>query len=95
MGEVYQKLLNVILKNEDNCVKFWKSLIEVSQSKNEKILNNFIYNLPGILILSAPLYKVDPICDIYVELFYEAASNKLLLASYFHEMVRLFPSKKS
>lgn len=93
MGEAYQKLLNIILKNETNCIRFWKSLIELSQSKNQRILNNLIYNLPGILILAAPLHRVDPICDIYIELFYEPLTDKLLLASYFHEMVKLFPSK--
>jgi len=44
-------------------------------------------------MLSAPLHKVDPICDVYIHLFYEAESDKLLLASYFHQMVKLFPSK--
>ena len=49
--------------------------------------------MPGILTLSAPLYRVDPLCDIYVELFYQPLANKLLLASYFHEVAKLFPSK--
>lgn len=34
MGEAYQKLQNVILRSEAHCVKFWKSLVELSQSKN-------------------------------------------------------------
>lgn len=66
MGEAYEKLLNIILKNENNCIRFWKSLIEISQSKNERVINNLAYNLPGILVLSSQLYKVDPICDVYV-----------------------------
>lgn len=51
------------------------------------------FNLPGILALAAPYHRVDPLCDIYIDLFYNPRSDKLLLASYFHEMVRLFPSK--
>lgn len=27
MGEVYQKLQGVIMQNEANCIRFWKSLI--------------------------------------------------------------------
>jgi hypothetical protein len=34
MGEVYQKLRGVILQNEGNCIRFWKSLIELSQSRS-------------------------------------------------------------
>jgi len=41
-------------------------VIELSQSKNDKILNNLIYNLPGILMLSNSIYKVEPICEIYI-----------------------------
>ncbi len=52
-----------------------------------------IFNLPGILLLAAPYHKVDPLCDIYIDLFYNPKSNKLTLASCFHEMVKLFPSK--
>ncbi len=53
-----------------------------------------VYNLPGILILAAPYHRVDPLCDIFIELFYNPRTNKMVLASYFHEMVKLFPSKK-
>ena len=77
------------------CVRFWRSLVELSQSKNENILNNMVYNLPGILMLAAPYHKVDPLCDIYIDLFYNSKSNKLVLASSFHEMVKLFSSKWS
>lgn len=52
-----------------------------------------VYNLPGILILAAPYHKVDPICDIFIDLFYNPKSDKLVLASYYYEMVNLFPSK--
>jgi len=93
MGETYQKLQHVLLKNEPHCIRFWKSLVELSQSKDEKVLNNLIYNLPGILTLASTYHRVDPICDIYIDLFYNPKSNKITLASYFHEMVRLFPSK--
>lgn len=58
LGQTYQKLLNCILGNETLCLRFWKSLIELSLSKNEKVINNLVYNLPGILVLSAPHYKV-------------------------------------
>jgi hypothetical protein len=34
MGETYEKLQNIILKSEQNSMRFWKSLIEVAQSKN-------------------------------------------------------------
>lgn len=54
-----------------------------------------IYNLPGILKISAALYKVDPLCDIYMDLYYSPISNKMLLASYYHEMVCLFPAKSN
>jgi hypothetical protein len=67
--------------------------VELSQSKSERILNNLAYNLPGVLALSAPLYRVDPLCDVYAELFYQPLANKLLLASYFHEVAKLFPAK--
>ena len=93
MGEAYQKLQAVILRSEGLCVRFWKSLVELSQSRNEKILNNLVYNLPGILTLAAPYHRVDPLCDIYIELFYHPLADKLRLASYFGVMVRLFPSK--
>jgi hypothetical protein len=93
LGEAYEKLLHIILRSEHNCVRFWKSLVELSQSKHERVLNNLAYSLPGVLTLSAPLYRVDPLCDVYVELFYQPLANKLLLASYFHELARLFPSK--
>lgn len=93
MGEAYQKLQQAILRNENHCLRFWKSLVELSQTKNDKILNNMVFNLPGILILAAPYHKVDPLCDIFIDLFYNPKSDKLVLASYFHEMVKLFPSK--
>ena len=95
MGESYQKLLHIILKTEQMCMRFWKSLVELAQSKNETIVRHLSYNLPGILKLSAPLYKVDALCDVYVELFYQSVSDKLLLASYFHEIARLFPKKST
>ncbi len=66
LGEAYEKLLHIILRSEHNCIRFWKSLVELSQSKSERVLNNLAYNLPGILALSAPLYRVDPLCDVYV-----------------------------
>ena len=84
MGDSYQKLQHVILRSETHCIRFWKSLVELSQSKNERILNNLIYNLPGILSLASPYHKVDPLCDIYIDLFYNAKSNKVVLSSYFH-----------
>lgn len=84
LGEAYQKLLNCILGNESLCLRFWKSLIELSLSKHEKVINNLVYNLPGILILSASHYKVEALCDVYIELFYQPTSNKILLAGYFH-----------
>ena len=83
----------MILRNEVYCLRFWRSLIELSQSKNEKILNLMAFNLPGVLTLAAPYHRVDPLCDIYIDLFYNSKSNKILLTSYFHEMVALFPSK--
>ena len=93
MGSTYEKLLAVIMRKEEYCLAFWKAVVELSQNKNETILNNFIYSLPGILTLAAPLHKVDPLCDVYVELFYSPIANKLTLASYYHEMAQLFPSK--
>ena len=54
-----------------------------------------VYNLPGILILAVPFHRVDPLCDLFVELFYYPKVNKFVLAAYFHEMVKLFPSKWS
>jgi hypothetical protein len=52
-----------------------------------------IYSIPGILLLASPHHRVDPLCDIYCELYYNPKTNKLLLAGYFHEMVKLFPTK--
>lgn len=52
-----------------------------------------VYNFYGMLALAAPHHRVDPLCDVYVSLFYSPLPNKRLLASYFHLMVRLFPSK--
>ena len=65
MGETYQKLEQSIIKAEASCAKFWNALIEVASSKNEKIVNNLIYNLPGILLLSKRYMRVDPVCQIY------------------------------
>ena len=93
MGETFQKLQNIIMKNETHCVKFWKSFVEVAHNKNKKIINNFIYNLPGVLFLSRRHLLLDSLCDVYVELFFHPDSDTLLLVSYFHEMVRMFPSK--
>jgi hypothetical protein len=93
MGEVYQKLQGVILQSEANCTRFWKSLIELAQTRNEKLLNSLLYNLYGILVLAAPHHRVDPLCDLYLALFYSPLSDKLLLASYFHRMANLFPAK--
>ena len=93
MGETYQKLQNIILKSESNSIRFWKSFIEVAQTKNEKIINNFIFNLPGILQISKKNYRVDALCEVYAELFFHPDSDTLLLVSYLHEMVKMFPSK--
>ena len=30
MGDVYEKLQHIILKSETNCLKFWKSFLEVA-----------------------------------------------------------------
>lgn len=30
MGEIYEKLQYIIVKNESNCLKFWKSFLEVA-----------------------------------------------------------------
>jgi hypothetical protein len=27
MGEVYDKLINIIMKSESNCTRFWRSLV--------------------------------------------------------------------
>lgn len=95
MGTTFQKLQNIILKNETQCLRFWKSFIEIAESKNEQIINNFIYNLPGILLLSKKYHRVDPLCDVYAELFYHSQSDTFMLVSYFHEMAKMFPSKKN
>jgi hypothetical protein len=34
MGEIYQKLQGVIMQSETNCIRFWKSLVELSQSRS-------------------------------------------------------------
>lgn len=94
MGETYHKLQGIILKSEHNCIKLWKSLIEVAESKNEKILNNFIFNLPGILLLAKNHHRVDPLCEVYTELFFNPDADSLLLASYFHEIAQMFPSRR-
>ena len=39
------------------------------------------------------MHRVDPICDIYAELYYSPIANKLTLASYYHIMAQLFTSK--
>lgn len=93
MGPTYEKLLGVIMRKEEHCMAFWRAVVELSQSRNEAILNNLVYNLPGILSLAAPMHRVDPLCDIYAELFYSPIANKLTLASYYHIMAQLFPSK--
>lgn len=93
MGPAYQKLLHSVLSSESLCLRFWKSLIELSTSKNQTILNNLVYNLPGILSLTFPLHKIDSMCDVYVELLYHPQSNKIVLGGYFHEMAKMFPSK--
>lgn len=36
---------------------------------------------------------MDPLCDLYVALFYSPVADKLLLAAYFHRMATLLPSK--
>lgn len=87
------QLENVILKSDVNCIRFWKSVVELAQSKDERILQNLVYNLPGILSLASFNYSVDPICDVYVEMFYDSNIEKMTLAAYFHEMVRIFPKK--
>lgn len=46
-------------------------------------------------MISSPIYKVDPICEVYMELFYQPLSNKALLSSYFHEIAKMFPSKSN
>jgi|JI6StandDraft_1071083.scaffolds.fasta_scaffold24285_4 hypothetical protein len=69
-------------------------MIELSQSKNPTILNNFVYNLPGILVLSKPRYNVEPISEIYIELFYDNLASKFQLAACFHIMVEVFPGKR-
>lgn len=84
MGEIFQKLQGIIFNNENNCTRFWKSFIELSTTKNEKILNNYLYNFCGILLLSAQYMKLDPICELYINFFYSSSTDKLLLVSYFH-----------
>ena len=93
MGEIFQKLQGIIFNNQNNCIRFWKSFIEISTTKNQKILGNYLYNFCGILSLSIQFIKLDPICDLYINFFYSPTSDKLLLVSYFHEMIRLFPQK--
>lgn len=44
--------------------------MELSQSKNSAVLNNFLYNLPGILKLSKTYYNIEPISEVYIGLFY-------------------------
>ena len=46
-----------------------------------------------MLLLSRKYLTVDSLCDVYVELFFHPDSDTLLLVSYFHEMVKMFPSK--
>jgi len=49
--------------------------------------------LYGVLSLAAPHHKVDPLCEVYIALFYSPLSDKALLATYFHRMALLFPNK--
>lgn len=93
MGEVYQKLQGVILLSEANCIRFWKSLIELAQTRSEKLLNRLLYSLYGILSLASPHHRVDPLCDLYIALFHSPVPDKLLLSAYFHRMALLFPNK--
>lgn len=60
------QLQDAILQNEETCLRFWQTMIELSQNKNPTILNNFVFNLPGILVLSKPRYNVEPISEIYI-----------------------------
>lgn len=48
---------SIRMKEEVN-VSFWESLMELSQSKNSNIINNFLFNLPGILTLSKSYYNI-------------------------------------
>jgi hypothetical protein len=57
------------------------------------LLNGLLYNLYGILSLAAPHHKVDPLCDVYIALFYSPLTDKALLAACFHRMALLFPNK--
>ena len=57
------------------------------------MLKGLLYNLYGILSLAAPHHKVDPLCDVYVALFYSPLTDKTLLAAYFHKIALLFPNK--
>jgi hypothetical protein len=84
MGEIFQKLQGIIFNNENNSIKFWKSFIEISTTKNEKVMNNYLYNFCGTLCLSAQFIKLDPICELYINLFYSSLSDKLILVSYLH-----------
>lgn len=95
MGEAYEKLINIIMKSESNCTRFWRSLVELAQCRNERIINNLIYNLPGILLLSSKFHKTDPLVEVYCELFYEPLANKVTLMSFFHELVFLYPHKRN
>lgn len=54
-----------------------------------------MYNLPGILVLSKPRYNVEPISEIYIELFYDNLASKYQLAACFPVMIELFQSKKN
>ena len=58
--------------------------MELSQSKNPVILNNFLYNLPGILKLSKSFYNIEPISEVYIGLFYENVASKPQLLSCLH-----------
>ena len=52
-----------------------------------------IFNLPGILLLAKKYHRVDPICELYAELFYNPEADTILLVSYFHEMAQMFLNK--
>lgn len=52
-----------------------------------------MFNLPGVLILSKSRYNVEPISEVYIELFYDNLASKFQLTTCFHVMVDLFPNK--
>ena len=79
-----------MIDNEENFQQAFEYYKAIGYHENAKIRRNFIYNLPGVLIITQTT-DFEEFHQIYTDIFYDTDDEvRLCLVSSIHEVVPFY-----